>query len=172
MQFLAIVGVSVLAAIVYGILHDQITARICVEYFTIGHPPIFRTQSPTLLAFGWGVLATWWVGLLLGIPLAAAARLGGRPKRDVADLIRPILVLFGITGSMAIVGGITGFFLARAGLVWLEEPLAYRVPPVKHVAFLTDLWAHNTGYVAAFLGGLGLIGWTWKSRGRLVKKAN
>jgi hypothetical protein len=28
---------------------------VCVEYFTIGHQPIFHTDDPTLLAFGWGV---------------------------------------------------------------------------------------------------------------------
>jgi hypothetical protein len=41
MQLCAIVLLCVLAAVVYGVLHDQVTARICVEYFTIGHLPIF-----------------------------------------------------------------------------------------------------------------------------------
>ena len=81
MQFIAIVALCVLAAVTYGVIHDQVTARVCVEYFTIGHPPIFGTDDPTLLGIGWGVLATWWVGVILGIPLAAAARLGNRPKR-------------------------------------------------------------------------------------------
>jgi hypothetical protein len=27
---------SVAAAVLYGILQDQVTARICVEYFTVG----------------------------------------------------------------------------------------------------------------------------------------
>jgi len=35
----------ILAAVFYGILHDQITARICVEYFTIGHPIVFGTET-------------------------------------------------------------------------------------------------------------------------------
>jgi hypothetical protein len=35
MQSLAIIGLSILAAVVYDIVHDQSTARICVEYFTI-----------------------------------------------------------------------------------------------------------------------------------------
>jgi hypothetical protein len=65
------------------ILHDQITARVCVEYFTVFHPPVFNTQSPTLLACGWGVIATWWVGLFLGLFLAVAARIGPRPKLSV-----------------------------------------------------------------------------------------
>jgi hypothetical protein len=54
-EHLKIILACVAAAIIYGILHDQITARVCVEYFTIFHPPVFATQSPTLLAFGWGV---------------------------------------------------------------------------------------------------------------------
>ena len=48
--------------------------------FTIGHPPVFATDDPTLLGLGWGVIASWWVGLLLGIPLALVARAGGRSK--------------------------------------------------------------------------------------------
>ena len=68
MESLKIVLLCILSAILYGILQDQVTARVCVEYFTIGHPPVFNTESPTLLALGWGVIATWWVGLLLGIP--------------------------------------------------------------------------------------------------------
>src|SRR5690349_20578699 len=33
MQFIAIICLAVGAAIFYGIVHDQITAHICVEYF-------------------------------------------------------------------------------------------------------------------------------------------
>jgi hypothetical protein len=86
MQSLAIIGLSIAAAIVYGILHDQVTARVCVEYFTIGHPPVFPTADPTLLGLGWGALATWWVGLLLGVLLAVVSRGGSRPKRNAVSL--------------------------------------------------------------------------------------
>lgn len=49
-----IILVCVLAAIVYGAIDDQITARICIEYFTIFHPPILATKSPTVLGLGMG----------------------------------------------------------------------------------------------------------------------
>ncbi len=81
MKAVAIVLLCIAMAILYGIVHDQVTARVCVEYFTIGHPPVFDTDDTTLLALGWGVIATWWVGLGLGIPLAIAARAGSMPKR-------------------------------------------------------------------------------------------
>jgi hypothetical protein len=37
-QAIAIILLSIASAVGYGIVHDQITARICIEYFTIGHP--------------------------------------------------------------------------------------------------------------------------------------
>jgi len=58
-ESLKIILLSIAAVILYGIVHDQVTARMCVEYFTIGHPPIFGTDDPTLLGVGWGILATW-----------------------------------------------------------------------------------------------------------------
>jgi hypothetical protein len=58
MQSIAIIFLSVAAAIVYGIVHDQITARICIEYFTIGHPRLIDSDSPTVLGLFWGVVAT------------------------------------------------------------------------------------------------------------------
>jgi len=73
MESLKIVFASIAAAILYGIVHDQFTARICVEYFTVFHPPVFATRSPTLLGIGWGIIATWWVGALLGLVLALVA---------------------------------------------------------------------------------------------------
>lgn len=164
MQFLAIVGLCVLAAIAYGVLHDQITARVCVEYFTIGHPPIFGTEDPTLLGLGWGVLATWWVGVLLGIPLAAAARFGSHPKRSAASLARPLLILMLVSAGCAVVAGVTGALLARAGVVHLFGFIARQVPQPKHVAFLADLWAHNASYLSGFIGGAILIFRVWYGR--------
>ena len=81
MQSLYIIALCASSAVLYGIVHDQVTARLCVEYFTIGHPPIFNTDDPTLLALGWGVLATWWAGLLLGVPAVIAARSGASGAR-------------------------------------------------------------------------------------------
>jgi hypothetical protein len=142
-QFLLIVILTIASAVIYGIIHDQFTARICVEYFTIGHPPVFQTESPTLLALGWGVIAIWWVGLLLGIPLAIAARAGGRPKRSAASLIPPITILLLAMAVLAAIAGVIGYVLARNSAVVLLEPLAFMVPAEKHVRFLTDLWAHS-----------------------------
>ena len=164
MEFLKIVLISVAAAMLYGILHDQVTARLCVEYFTIGHPPIFGTDDPTLLGLGWGVLATWWVGLSLGVLLAIVARAGKLPRRTAASLIRPIAVLMAISAGGALLAGIVGWLLASRGMVTLADPLAMEVPTARHVPFLAAGFAHTASYAFGFLGGLVILALVWHGR--------
>lgn len=159
------------SAVLYGIMHDQVTAHLCVEYFTIGHPPVFDTESPFLLALGWGVIATWWVGLLLAIPAILVSRLGSWPKYTANQLVRPIAILLLAMGLVSTLAGLIGFLLARSGQVWLVEPLYSEVPAAKHVLFLTDLWAHLAAYATGFCGGLVLCLWVIfqrRKRARLV----
>ncbi len=163
MELVRIILICIVSAVAYGIVHDQVTARICVEYFTVGHPPIFDTDDPTLLGIVWGILATWWVGLFLGIALAVVARAGQRPKKSMRSLIGPILVLMASSAFCALAAGAVGLALAKNGSIWLGEPLASRVPPAKHAAFLADLWAHLASYVAGLVGGIYIIvriGWS------------
>lgn len=166
LQSLAIVALSVMAAITYGISHDQITARVCIEYFTIGHPPIFRVpvEDPTLLAIAWGVIATWWMGLGLGIALALAAQAGSRPKRSAGSLVRPIAKLLLFMAIMAAAFGGLGYFAASQGWVTLVGPMAIRVPEAKHIPFIADLWAHLASYFFGAVGSLVVIVRTWRSR--------
>ena len=81
LQWIAIVALAILTCVTYGVINDQITARICVEYFTIGHPRIVATEDPTIPGIVWGIIATWWVGLILGVPLATVAKT--RPRSRV-----------------------------------------------------------------------------------------
>ncbi len=153
MPALKIVLLCMASAIVYGICHDQVTARVCVEYFTVGHAPIFPTESPTLLAFGWGTLATWWVGLILGVLVALAARAGSWPKLDAAHLIRPIACLLIVVAVASVLAGITGYELAEGSGLVLPEPLGTRVPKGHHHGFFADTLAHLAAYVVGILGG-------------------
>jgi hypothetical protein len=164
MEALKIIALCILAAITYGIVHDQITARICVEYFTIGHPPIFHTTSPTLLGLGWGVIATWWVGLFLGIPLALAARCGSRARLTAAQLTPSIAKLLVMMACAAFLAGLMGFILESRGILRLPEPLSGMIPYGQQAGFLTDWWAHSASYIAGFTGGVVLIIRTWHGR--------
>lgn len=151
------------AAIVYGVLHDQVTAHLCVEYFTVAHPPVFPTASPFLLALGWGVIATWWVGLPLGLALATAARLGHRRKLGVRDLGRPVLTLMLVSALCAFAGGVMGAVLVARG--WPGALMGWEriIPPDRHAVFAAALWAHTMSYAAGIIGGVIVIGHTiWR----------
>ena len=154
----------VAAAIGYGIVHDQITARVCVEYFTVGHPPVFDTEDPTLLGLGWGVLATWWVGLILGAALAVVARAGSRPKRSARSLIRPVAAVMLISALGALIAGCVGWSLARNEAIFLVGPVAEIVPAYRHDAYLADLWAHSASYLFGGVSGVIALTWVWRSR--------
>lgn len=171
MNAVRIIGLTVLAACLYGIIHDQFTAHICVEYFTIGHPRIINSESPTMLAFAWGVVATWWVGLPLGLLLAAAARIGNRPRLTAQQLVKPIMVLLGVMGVLATFTGIVGWRLASNGQVALMGFIADLVPPDRQAVFLGVWWAHITSYWSGFFGGLVLIIWTYHRRRTLLTEA-
>ena len=136
MRFIQIVLLAIVAAVCYGLIQDQVTIRVCPEYFTIGHPPLIQTQSLTVLGLFWGVVATWWVGLILGIPLGISARLGSRPGMQAKDLVRPIGILLACMAVLAVCSGAVGYVLARMEVVVLLEPMASRIPRSQHAVFL------------------------------------
>jgi len=169
MQSFAIILLAITSSVIYGVIHDQITARLCIEYFTIGHPPVFQTDSPTLIGLGWGVIASWRVGLLLGVPLACAARAGAWPQRSAISLLRPIAVLMSSAGLAALLAGVIGYILAGMGVATLSPEMASRIPQEKQIAFLVDLWAHSASYAAGFAGGMIMIAYVYFSRAGFVE---
>ena len=85
-QSLGIITICVLAAVVFGIAHDLITAHYCVEYFTVHHPHVVDSKSPLVMALVWGVLATWWMGAAAGVILWIANTAGPLPNLRWRDL--------------------------------------------------------------------------------------
>lgn len=166
-EFMKIWFFCIGAAVFYGLVHDQVTAHICVEYFSVGHPTILPLTSPALLALQWGIVATWWVGALLGVGLAASARLGSQPPWTVRDLRPSIAALLACMAIASALSGAIGYELARRHLIFLTGWLASAVPQPRHARFLADLWAHSAAYLVGFLGGVLLCARTY----RLRKKA-
>lgn len=75
--FVAFVGFCIAAAVVYGIAHDLVTAHVEKSYFLPPHhPDVIGDQGSIALALLWGVIATWWAGLILGCIIALANILG------------------------------------------------------------------------------------------------
>jgi hypothetical protein len=166
MEALKIAVTCVVAAVLYGIVHDQFTARICIEYFTIVHPPLFHTQSPTLLGIGWGIVATWWVGVFFAVPMILAARAGSRPTLRASELVPSIASLLALMAASAVLFGITGYVLARRGVLDTDW-LTFSASPAMRYRFMADWWAHTASYGAAFVGGVVLCVVTYRRRLRL-----
>jgi hypothetical protein len=160
-----ILNIALAAAILYGVLHDNVTARLCVEYFTIGHPRVIASESPTALALVWGVLATWWFGAFLGLLLAIAARAGRRAKWGPRDVLRPVGVLLVGVGMASFVGGCIGYrhALAHDYPDWLGELM---LGPKAEFWFVVDLWAHRAAYLAGLLFTLALCAYVAIQRWR------
>ena len=104
MPKLKITLLCIVAAVAYGIVHDQITARLCVEYFTVAHPPLIHTSSPTLLGLFWGTVATIGVGLLLGVVLALVSQSPGLPPVPIRRVLKMIAGLLATTAIAAVLG--------------------------------------------------------------------
>lgn len=160
---LKIVVVSVLAAALYGVLHDQVTARVCLEYFTVAHADVVG-HDPTIIGLYWGVVATWWVGLPLGVGMALASRAGSRVPLCARDLLPRLGVFLLALFGLAMVSGVVGYTTGRMA----EDAPSYldSVPSEHHAAFLFDGYAHLASYAGGCLGGVALMIWTFWSRPR------
>lgn len=149
MEFLKIVLGCIVAGVVYGIIHDQFTARICLQYFTVFHPPVFATQSPTLLAIGWGIIATWWMGASLGTLIACSARVGRLPKLTFPQLLPQIGGLLACMAICAAAVGTLGYFVGA-----MPDGSLSAIPVEMDQRCAADWWAHNASYASGFLGAL------------------
>lgn len=154
-------------AIVFGIVHDMITANICVEYFTIGHPKILESENPFVLALLWGVLATWWVGLMLGIFIIVHNIIGKFPPLPFETIKRWVLRLLLIMCITSPLAGLLGYILAKAEVINIIPELGQRFPSDKHVAFLGVGWAHLSSYLVGFIGGIAICVKVWNKRLKL-----
>jgi hypothetical protein len=163
-----ILRMCIVAQVAYGMLQDQVSARLCPEYFTIAHPRIEGLENPTLLGIAWGFLGSWWGGLLLGLVLALAAVAGRRQPLPVEALRRPLLlVLVGQAVATALCE-ISVAYNARILGVSLGEPWASTVPHDRQLNLLVVACGHLATYVSAVLGGVTLCAWSVWKRSRIA----
>lgn len=160
---------GVLAAVVYAVVQDQVSARLCPEYFTVFHPPIPGLTDPTLLGLTWGFLGAWWPGLLLGYAAGLAATVGRRPPLALRDLMRPVLLLVAIIGAVVAVTGLSVWRHVELLGLRLDPLFVNLLPSERHRALFVVACYHFVAYVTALLGGVALCVWIWMERGRRTR---
>lgn len=151
---LKIILTTLVVTVCYGIIHDMVTAHLCVEYFTIGHPKIIESESPVKLALAWGIIATWWVALPMGILIAGFNCLGSYPPLEYKQVVRLILRLILMMVGLALLAGITGFILSEMNVIYLVSHLAEQTDKSNHSKFLATGWAHISSYLTGVTGTL------------------
>lgn len=166
-EFWKIVGLCSLASVLYGIAHDQVTARICIEYFTVFHPTLVASNDPTIQGLVWGVVATIWMGMFLGVLVGLACVQGRWPMFRASRLRRPLVILLLAMALSALIAGLVGWKIgepiARMA-IQVGPPETSKgpsqnviwIPKGKARAFAADLAAHNASYFVGFWGGIGL----------------
>ena len=141
----------------YGILNDQLTYTISPEFYTklkfyqfglmeIGNEPIFR--NPRIEVAEVGFMATWWIGLPIGLILGFV----GLIHEDSKEMLRVTLRAIVVTAIVAFASGLVGlaygkFHLAMRGVSgWLPDNL------IDKENFIAVGSMHDFSYFGGLIG--------------------
>lgn len=147
-----VMATSLLAGL-YGAIHDQVSFTVSSEYFTkfkyaqFGfHPAGFGGHRPTVAVIGF--LATWWVGLFIGLFLGGTALLQPDSIHMRKAIQRGVVITLATAALCALLGLCFGWFLLDGA------PRGWRLPPdvVDTHAFLAVGSMHNCSYGGGVLG--------------------
>jgi len=169
-KFIALILILIIAPIlggIYGILHDQITYSISNEYYTkfkfiqfglenwglgqnIGteNNAEIILKSPRFGASIVGTLATWWVGMIIGIILG----LVGLIHKNGKNMFRTTMKAFLLTTGIALLTGIIG--LGYGKLFLTENRPNWNLPEnlIDFDNFIMVGSMHNFSYLGGLIG--------------------
>lgn len=97
MPALRFIAVVTALTCLLGIALDLVTAHIWVDYFTVHHPKVVNSTSPTVMAFVWGIGASWWFGAIAAAILWVFNRRRRNPAPErllVRWVIRSLVALW------------------------------------------------------------------------------
>lgn len=163
-----IVFLCIAYAVGYGVAHDQLTVRLCPEYFTVAHPLLFPSSSLTFLALCWGTTATLPLALVLGLFLASVAQAGPEPPIRASEFHRPLSALVAAMAVCAVSCGFLGYHFSKTEAVTLPEAFRATIPSAHHHRFAAAWFAHMASYGVGLIGAGFLIHGIWHQRGRPV----
>src|SRR5690606_14976329 len=128
-KFLTLILIIAIAPVIgglYGVLHDQLTYTISPEYYTkfkfyqfglmdLGNEAIF--PNPRLEVSVVGFLATWWMGLPIGIILGLVGLVHKNNKQMFRSTFGAIIVTVIVAFATGLIGLAYGkLYLADTGV--------------------------------------------------------
>jgi hypothetical protein len=164
---------------IYGVIHDQITYSVSEEYYTkfkfiqfglenwglgqnIGtrKTPEIVLDNPRFGAAIVGTLATWWVGLIIGVFLGFVGLIHKNGKEMFTASIKAI----GLTTVIALLTGLIGLLYGKLFLV--ENPPHWFLPDnlINREHFIMVGAMHNFSYLGGLIGLIAGIGFSVRQK--------
>jgi len=151
----ALTLICILGAILFGIAHDLVTAHVAVEHFTVYHPRLIESESPIAMALLWGVLATWWMGLIFGLIMGVVGVVGHQPRLPLRRVARALTI------GLLVVLALSMMVLVGSYVVIVTMDFA---PGAERAELVAVRLTHMASYL--FAAGLGIILCLWIARTR------
>ncbi|MGI9526329.1 MAG: hypothetical protein ACR2MS_04370 [Weeksellaceae bacterium] len=164
---------------IYGVIHDQITYSISEEYYTkfkfiqfglenwesgqnigTGKTPEIILDNPRIGAAIVGILATWWVGLIIGVFLG----LIGLIHRNGKEMFIVTAKAIALTTGIALLTGLIGLLYGKVFLV--ENPPNWFLPDnlIDRGHFIMVGSMHNFSYLGGLIGLIVGIGFSMRQK--------
>jgi hypothetical protein len=161
-----------LVAGVYGALHDQVSFTASPDYFFAFKFHQFQIPANLQNRLGAaivGFLATWWMGVLIGIPILTMGLL----FPDARSYARHCLIAFAVVAATALVFGLGALAIALFTLTADNLP-NFRFPEgvQDRVAFARVGVMHNFSYLGGFLGIVTGLAYLALARWRQLRAAS
>lgn len=165
--FLLILIIAPILASLYGVIHDQLTYSISEEYYTkfkfvqfglenwglgvnmgTADAPIIRLNTPRLGVAIVGVMATWWVGLIVGVSLGLIGLIHKSGKQMFTITLRAMVLTIVITLFI----GFAGLLFAR--LFPIQQSPNWHLPTnlIDRKRFIWVGVMHNCSYLGGVSG--------------------
>ena len=114
----------------------MVTANIAIGVLHGSHPHVVESRSPWIMAFIWGIGASWWFGLIAGVLLWWMNMRRPHPlsSRRIIRMIVPSLVVIWISmmGIVAVVYGIAGLIPDKQRRVTFESDRRLMAVALSH----------------------------------------
>lgn len=173
---LLIIILSPIIGGVYGILHDQITYTISPEYYTkfkfyqfglmdIGNEAIF--PNPRIEVSAVGFLATWWMGLPIGLILS----LVGLTIKDNKQMFRVVMKAVLITIIVTFITGLIGLIYGKFVLADTELDWSFPDNLIDKKSFIAVGSMHNFSYLGGLIGLIAGMIFILKQRKSITKQS-
>lgn len=137
----------------YGAIHNQISYTVSPDYFDgfkfdqFAIPEGLRNRWGASVV-GW--LASWWMGLIIGVPIL----LVGLIMPDRKTYLTRCLAAFGVVAATALIVGLLALGGASYAITEESFPPTHLdlLGPGRRVAFARAGTMHNFSYIGGFLG--------------------